>query len=101
MTELSWTQLPAEELIGKRVVFVGDGLEGYYAEIPSDMSEDDAIEAFIDTYDFNPDGGQEVWEESLRAHITSALYERFNGSRGELEDGETLADADEHAGQWE
>jgi hypothetical protein len=86
MINLNWTQYP-KDLIGLRVMFIGDGTEGYYAELPPNITEDEAIEAFIETYDFAPDG-REVWEATLRADITSALYERFNGDSGELEESE-------------
>ena len=66
---IEWTQ-KLSEVSGSRYVEVADAYETYYATIPANMTEDEAVDAFVGSYDYDDEGT----EEALRAEIQSELF---------------------------
>ena len=62
---------------GKRVAWVADGTEGYWAEIPGDMPGSDVIDDFVSDYDFGDDTSDDR-EARLRRRMRCTIYESFD-----------------------
>jgi hypothetical protein len=78
-TKLTWTETAPET--PDHVICISDGTESYYAEMPTDMNREQAIDEFVSTYNFasdedasNPETREEA-EQRLRLVIDVSTIE--------------------------
>lgn len=88
-TKLDYETNPnAPSLQGQRVLRISDSVMTYYAVLPADMTDEDAVEDFVTTYDFNCDADEEAprdeMEAELRNEIHFELFESWLGNREEF-----------------
>jgi hypothetical protein len=72
----------ATALQGQRVIRISDSVMTYYAVLPADMTDEDAVEDFVTTYDFNCDHDEEKtreeMESELRDDVCAKVFDSFD-----------------------
>jgi hypothetical protein len=79
------TNRNAPSLQGQRVIRISDSVMIYYAVLPADMTDEDGIDDFVTTYDFNGDDkdqSREELESELRADIHAEVFDSFDPEAG-------------------
>jgi hypothetical protein len=68
------TDQNAPSLQGQRIVRISDSVMTYYAILPADMTEEDAIEDFVTTYDFDRDSDEEKTLQEMETELRNEVY---------------------------
>ena len=80
-TKLDYETNPsAPSLRGQRVISISDSVMTYYAILPADMTDEDAVEDFVTTYDFNgedKDQSRDELESELQVYISAEFFTEF------------------------